>query len=74
MLGFDLSNSFRSVENEAFLDYLYYNLPKEPNNLTKYIFPSMYIWYEGRFKTLRFLQKYREDPTNFSLLKILNEE
>ena len=68
MLGVDLSNAFRSLDNEVFLDYLYYNLPKEPLNLTKYVFPSMCIGYEGLFRAFQFLQKYRSDSTNSSFL------
>ena len=64
----DLSNSFRSLDNEAFLDYLYYNIPKEPLNLTKYVFPSMCIGYEGLFRAFQFLQKYRSDPSDSSFL------
>jgi hypothetical protein len=36
---------------------MYYNLPKTPENLTKYIFPSMCIGYEGLFRAFQFLQK-----------------
>ena len=45
MLGFDLMNANRSIDNEVFLDYLYYNLPKEPMNHRKYVFPSTCIGY-----------------------------
>ena len=68
MLGVDLSNANRSLDNETFLDFLYYNLPKSPNNLTKYVFPSMCIGYEGLFRAFQFLQKYRFNSENSSFL------
>lgn len=30
MLGYDLMNAHRKLDNEVFLDYLYYNLPQKP--------------------------------------------
>ena len=66
MLGFDLLNAFRTVDNEAYIDYLYYRLPKQPQNLRKYVFPSMCIGYEGLFRAFQFLQKYRDDAGDSS--------
>jgi hypothetical protein len=36
---------------------MYSNLPKLPINLSKYVFPSICIGYEGLFKAFQFLQK-----------------
>lgn len=68
MLGFDLMNAHRSIDNEVFLDYLYYNLPQSPSNQRKYVFPSTCIGYEGLFRAFQFLQKHRQDPDNDSFL------
>ena len=67
-LFFDQLVAYRDVGSEDYLDYIYYNLPKLPENQSRYVFPSMCIGYEGLFRAFQFLQKYRNDPQNSSFL------
>lgn len=48
----------RNVENEAFLDFQFYNIPRELNTYSMYRFPSQLIGYEGVFEAYRYLSKF----------------
>jgi hypothetical protein len=56
-LGFDELVAYRNVGDEDYVDFMYNNLPKLPINLSKYVFPSLCIGYEGLFKAFQFLFK-----------------
>jgi hypothetical protein len=49
------------ISHENDIDFLYYNLPRQPENLTRYNFPSMCIGYEGLFKAFQFLRQYKDN-------------
>lgn len=68
-IGFDEMIAYRNVGNEDYLDFIYYNLPRTPENLTKYIFPSMCIGYEGLFRAFQFLQKQKSTEKDSFLIK-----
>lgn len=58
----------RNVYNEDYLDYIFSRLAKQPDNLQKYIFPSMCIGYEGLYRAMQYLQQFKKDPSNSSFL------
>lgn len=60
--------SERTVENEEFLDFQYYNIEKALNNASGYIFPSLCVGYDGLYRAFQHLQAFKDDPTNSSFL------
>jgi hypothetical protein len=48
----------RNVENEAFIDLQFYNIPRELNTYNMYKFPSMLIGYDGVFNAYRYLSRF----------------
>lgn len=65
---FDQHIADRNVKNEDYLDYVFSRLAKQPDNMQKYVFPSMCIGYEGLFRAFQYLQQFKKDPSNFSYL------
>lgn len=58
----------RNVYNEDYLDYVFPRLAKQPDNMTKYVFPSMCIGYEGLYRAFQYLQQFKKDSSNSSFL------
>lgn len=65
---FDNHIADRSVRNEDYLDYIFPRLAKQPDNMQKYIFPSMCIGYEGLFRAFQHLQQFKKNPSDSSFL------
>ena len=63
---FDQQRSERTVENEEFLDFQYYNIEKPITNMSGYTFPSLCVGYEGLYNAFRHLQLFKQDPNNDS--------
>lgn len=57
-LLYDRMSFLRKVENEAFLDFQFYNIPRQLNTYSMYRFPSQLIGYEGVFNAYRYLSKF----------------
>ena len=56
----------RTIENEEFLDFQYYNVEKAWYNASGYTFPSFCVGYEGLYKAFQHLQQFKADPTSDS--------
>ena len=64
----DLHIADRNVYNEDYLDYIFARLAKQPDNMQKFVFPSMCIGYEGLYRAFQYLQQFKKDPSNASFL------
>ena len=56
----------RTIANEDFLDFQYYNVEKKWTNDSGYTFPSLCVGYDGLYRSFQHLQKYKADPNNDS--------
>lgn len=58
---FDRQITERTVNNEEWIDFQYYNVEKANVNGTGYVFPSLCVGYEGLYKAFQHLQKFKKD-------------
>ena len=61
---FDNHIADRNVYNEDYLDFVFPRLAKQPDNMQKYVFPSMCIGYEGLYRAFQYLQTFKKDPSS----------
>lgn len=53
--------SERTVENEEFIDFQYYNVEKARTNASGYVFPSFCVGYDGLYNVFRHLQQFKKE-------------
>jgi hypothetical protein len=58
----------RTVENEEFLDFQYYNVEKTQYNAAGYVFPSLCVGYDGLYRAFQHLQTFKKDNQSDSFI------